>query len=85
MENERYIAALINGRERTLWAAWGGLIMKRPYLLMLAKSIISLPELQKCKWVSRGNPTKDGHPHHPLYVKKDAPFTPFDILQYGNC
>ena len=84
-ENERYIAALINGKERTLWAAWGGLIMKRPYLLMLAKSIISLPELQKCKWVSRGNQTKDGHPHHPLYVKKDTPFTPFNILQYSNC
>ncbi|MBI9050779.1 MAG: DUF1643 domain-containing protein [Anaerolineaceae bacterium] len=81
-ENEQQIAALIDNKELTLWAAWGGLINKRPYLLTLVQSITLLPELQNCKWVARGNPTKDGHPHHPLYVKKDAPFTLFDISRY---
>ena len=81
-ENERRIASLIDGKELTLWAAWGGLIKKRPYLMILLKSIIILPELRNCKWVTRGNLTKDGHPHHPLYVKKSVPFTPFDISRY---
>lgn len=81
-ENERRIASLINSKELVLWAAWGSLIHKRPYLLTLMQSIVLLPELRNCKWVSRGNPTKGGHPHHPLYVKKDAPFTPFDISRF---
>lgn len=81
-QNERMIAALIDGKPLTLWAAWGGLIKKRKYLLQLVKNIIALPELSNCTWVSRGNPTKDGHPHHPLYVKKDEVFMPFDISFY---
>lgn len=83
-ENERQIAALISGRELTLWAAWGGLIGKRQYLVTLLQDIVFLPELQNCRWVSRGTPTKDGHPHHPLYVKKDCPFEPFDISRYKS-
>ena len=82
-ENERRIAALIDGRALTLWAAWGGLISKRPYLLPLVQSIVALPALQNCTWVSRGKPTKDGHPHHPLYVKNETPFAPFDISLYN--
>lgn len=78
-ENERHIAALINGRELTLWAAWGGLIKKRQYLRRLLQDITSLPEMRNCRWMSRGAPTKGGHPHHPRYVKKDCPFEHFDI------
>jgi len=81
-ENERHIAALIDGKTHTLWAAWGGLISKRPYLLPFVQRIVALPELQNCKWVSRGKPTKDGHPHHPLYVRKEEPFVPFNISMY---
>jgi hypothetical protein len=81
-ENERFIAALIVNRPLTLWAAWGGLIEKRPYLVPLLRSIALLPELSDCRWVSRGNPTKGGHPHHPLYVKKEALFEPFGIERY---
>lgn len=81
-ENERQIARLIDFQNMTLWAAWGGLITKRPYLLPLVARMVSLPELAHCHWVSRGKRTKDGHPHHPLYVKKDEPFTPFDVSIY---
>ncbi|MDR0867026.1 MAG: DUF1643 domain-containing protein [Planctomycetota bacterium] len=80
--NERHIAALIEGKSMTLWAAWGRLITKRTYLAALVQSIVALPELQNCNWVSRGNITKDGHPHHPLYVKKEIPFVPFDMSRY---
>ena len=82
-ENERYIAALIDGKELTIWAAWGGLINKRSYLLSLVRDIIALPALQNCAWVSRGKPTKDGHPRHPLYVKKETLFAPFDVSLYN--
>ena len=81
-ENEKYIAALIDSEEHELWAAWGGLVLKRPYLLQLVHDIVTLPELKNCTWISRGNPTKGGHPHHPLYVRKDVPFSPFDISMY---
>lgn len=80
--NERRIAALIAGRELMLWAAWGALITKRAYLPSLAQCIARLPELQRCHWVSRGKATKDGHPHHPLYVKRDAPFQPLGVEWY---
>jgi len=81
-ENEKNIARFVNGRALTLWAAWGELIMKRPYLISLVKSIIDLPELRNCVWVSRGGVTKGGHPHHPLYVKKETPFVPYDTARY---
>jgi hypothetical protein len=80
--NERHIAAFINGRELRLWAAWGGLIRKRPYLAEMARCIAALPELGNCGWVSRGGATKEGHPRHPLYVKKSAPLEPFDMAGY---
>ena len=83
-ENERHIASLIDDKEMNLWAAWGGLIEKRSYLIMLVQSIVALPELKNCNWVSRGSNTKKGHPHHPLYVKRDAPFVSFDITHYEN-
>lgn len=81
-ENEKCIASFIGGRKLSLWAAWGGLIKKRAYLIPLLRSIVDLPALKNCTWVSRGDLLKDGHPHHPLYVKKDAFFSPFDISKY---
>jgi len=81
-ENERQIAGLIDGKAYTLWAAWGALICKRPYLIPLVRRIIVLSELQNCQWVSRGKSTKDGHPHHPLYVRKEARFETFDVGMY---
>lgn len=84
IENERHISALINGRKLNLWAAWGNNIKKRHYLLILLHNIVSLPEMRNCRWMSRGTPTKDRHPHHPLYVNKDYPFEPFDIGTYIN-
>lgn len=82
LENERHIATIISGKNLTLWAAWGGLITKRKYLITLLQSIATLPELQNCNWVARGIPTKSGHPHHPLYVRKEMPFVHFDITRY---
>ena len=81
-ENLTQITQLINGGTYTLWAAWGTLIGKRPYLLPMVQEIITHDSLKNCKWLSRGKITKDGHPHHPLYVKKEATFQVFDTSIY---
>lgn len=81
-ENERHIAAVVGGRPLTLWAAWGTEIDRRPYLRPLLKDIVGLPQLADARWVSRGAVTKDGHPHHPLYVKDTAPFETYDVSRY---
>ena len=33
-------------------------------------------------WVCAGRLSKAGHPHHPLYLRKDEAFRPFDIGGY---
>ncbi len=81
-ENERHISKLIGGKVRTVWAAWGALVEKRLYLAELLYAIAVLPELQHCTWVSRGALTKNGHPHHPLYVKKESILETFDMALY---
>jgi hypothetical protein len=81
-ENERHIVSMIDGRPLTLLAAWGGLIECRPYLPSLLENIIQLTSAMGCDWVSLGNPTKEGHPRHPLYVRADTPFQIFAVDRY---
>ncbi len=56
----------------TIWAAWGTVIKKRNYLETCLKDIIETSKKYNCKWVSAGNPTKDGYPKHPLYLNKNT-------------
>lgn len=81
-ENERYIASMIDDRPLTLLAAWGGLIAFRSYLPSLLKDIIRLTSTAGCDWVSLGDPTKEGHPRHPLYVRADTPLQIFSMDGY---
>ena len=76
------IASFVDGRALTVWAAWGILVRKRPYLPGLLTEIVALPELSSCRWRSRGARSKDGHPHHPLYVRTEAPLDRFDVGAY---
>lgn len=34
------------------------------------------------RWFTAGPPLKSGHPHHPLYLKRDTPLLDFDIAAY---
>jgi hypothetical protein len=81
-ENERHIGELIDGRSLTLWAAWGSLITKRPFLRENLQGILDLPALSASTWVSRGTVSKAGHPHHPLYAKDTEPFAPYSVASY---
>jgi hypothetical protein len=81
-ENERHIAEVIDGRDLALWAAWGSLITKRPFLRTALRDIIDLPALSASTWMSRGAISKAGHPHHPLYVKDAEVFAPYSVGHY---
>lgn len=81
-ENEQAIASIIDGRRLTCWAAWGATIGSASALQPLLADILQLPELSNLNWVSRGDLTKGGHPHHPLYVKKHTSLESFDMKNY---
>lgn len=65
-----------------VWAAWGAIIEKRSYLLDCLRDMIAIGERRGARWFSAGPISKKGHPHHPLYLRKDAPLEPFDIEGY---
>jgi len=65
----------------TVWAAWGGIIQKRPFLKNCLREIVTmLPS--SVKWVHMGELVAKQHPHHPLYLKKGLPFRSFDMNRY---
>ena len=66
----------------SIWAAWGNIIEKRPYLPDCVRSMIELGKQHQATWYSAGKISKKGHPHHPLYLKKDTPLDLFDIDNY---
>lgn len=66
----------------TIWAAWGTLIHKRPYLPKCLKDIVTCASNYNTKWVSFGNISKQGHPHHPLYLSNSCKPELFDIEGY---
>lgn len=64
----------------TLCAAWGGIIERREYLLHCLTDIVSA--LAQHPWHRIGEPTKSGHPRHPLYVREATALQPFDVQSY---
>ena len=81
-ENLKWISRILNTKPVTIWAAWGTLIEKRPYLKSCLKDIIELTDGHACHWISIGKISKRGHPHHPLYLRSDEKPTPFDLEEY---
>ena len=85
MKAFEYILSLYgDGYTPSVWAAWGTIIEKRPYLKTCVKDMISLGERYGAKWYTSGARSKQkGHPHHPLYLKKDSVTEEFsDIKNY---
>ena len=68
-----------------LWAAWGAIIEKRPYLPTCVLDMAAVGRSFGARWFTAGSRSKAGHPHHPLYLKKDSPLDPFtDLEEYLN-
>lgn len=80
-ENERHIAAAIQGRP-TLLAAWGRNMTRRLYLAELLRDILKLTDATKAQWLSLGAPLQDGHPPHPSRLRNATPLVPFDMSTY---
>ena len=83
-KNVEAIQKLLNERPNGLdvWCAWGTLIEKRPYLSRCLKDISDSLVKNECNYFTRGNISKAGHPHHPLYLRKESPMDRFDIAEY---
>ena len=65
-----------------VWAAWGAIIEKRKYLPHCVRDMIEIGKRHNARWVCAGKISKKGHPHHPLYLRKDEPVRDFDIEEY---
>ena len=78
-----YVLSLYGeGRTPTIWASWGTIIEKRPYLTDIVLSMIEIGEKHGAVWYSFGKISKKGHPHHPLYLRKDEKPCAFDARSY---
>jgi len=66
-----------------LWAAWGAIIEKRLYLPGCVLDMAAIGQDFGAHWYTAGPRSKAGHPHHPLYLKKDSSLDPFtDLTDY---
>ena len=80
LEAFRYLLSL--SPSPAVWAAWGSIIEKRPYLPGCVRDLVRGGEEKGARWYCAGAVTKKGHPHHPLYLKKDEKLRPFDVNAY---
>ena len=65
-----------------VWAAWGNIIEERRYLKTCMCDMIDASLDAGARWFRCGAVSKRGHPHHPLYLRRDEPLVPFDIPEY---
>ena len=65
-----------------VWAAWGAIIEKRDYLADCVRDMVAAGQRYGARWYCAGAVTKKGHPHHPLYLRKDEKIKPFDVESY---
>ena len=77
-----YILSLDEAGSPAVWAAWGTIIEKRDYLPECVRDMIAIGQNRNARWFSAGKKSKKGHPHHPLYLRKDSPLDEFDVEGY---
>ena len=65
-----------------VWAAWGTIIEKRKYLPRCLSDMLALGKQYGASWYCAGSISKKGHPHHPLYLRKDEKLRAFDAEAY---
>ena len=80
LEAFRYVLSI--SQKPTVWAAWGTIIEKRDYLPQCLKDMLEVGQAYGAQWCCAGKVSKKGHPHHPLYLRKDEKIRPFDVENY---
>ena len=79
---EYILQNVAQGLRPAVWAAWGTIIEKRPYLPGCVRDMVALGRRYKARWLCAGKRSAKGHPHHPLYLRKDEKTVDFDVEQY---
>ena len=82
LEAFRYVLSI--SENPAVWAAWGTIIEKRKYLPACLRDMLAVGQDLGAKWYCAGAVSKKGHPHHPLYLRKDEKIKPFDVQEYLN-
>ena len=80
LEAFRYVLSI--SEKPAVWAAWGAIIEKRDYLADCVRDMVKAGQEYSASWYCAGAITKKGHPHHPLYLRKDEKLKPFDVEGY---
>lgn len=80
LEAFRYVLSI--SQRPTVWAAWGAIIEKRDYLADCVRDMVLAGQEYGASWYCAGAITKKGHPHHPLYLRKDEKLKSFDVEAY---
>ena len=80
LEAFRYVLSI--SEQPAVWAAWGTIIEKRDYLPQCLADMLSAGNEYGARWYCAGKVSKKGHPHHPLYLRKDEKLKPFDVADY---
>lgn len=79
---EYILQNVAKGLRPAVWAAWGTIIEKRPYLPGCVRDMVALGRRYNVRWLCAGKRSAKGHPHHPLYLRKDEKTVDFDVEQY---
>ncbi len=82
LEAFRHVLSI--SEQPAVWAAWGAIIEKRKYLADCVRDMVAAGQEYGATWYCAGAITKKGHPHHPLYLRKDEKIKPFDVENYLN-
>ena len=80
LEAFRYVLSI--SEAPAVWAAWGTIIEKRDYLPQCLRDMLEVGQQYGAQWYCAGKVSKKGHPHHPLYLRKDEKIRPFDVAEY---
>ena len=79
---EYILQNVAKGLRPAVWAAWGTIIEKRPYLPGCVRDMVALGRRYNARWLCAGKRSAKGHPHHPQYLRKDEKTVDFDVEQY---
>lgn len=81
-ENLKQLELLIQENSNfDIWAGWGTLINKRPFLKLCLKDVVKVLGVER-NWIHLNELTKYGHPKHPLYLPHNSEFKKFNINAY---
>ena len=80
MEAFQYVLSI--SQSPAVWAAWGTIIEKRDYLPDCVRDMVTIGQRYGANWFCAGARSKKGHPHHPLYLRKDEKLQSFDVEEY---